>query len=260
MTKHYRTKGFVFKKEESGDADRIFSVFTEDFGRIEVFAKAIRKIASKLKGNIGVFHLSEIEFIQGENRKTLVDTVSLQNAKNISEVPEKIEIAYKISNLLDIFIKGQEPDRKIWNLILDFFGKLDNYSSFVQMSKFSANTKALHYQLIYYYFFWNFISALGYKPELYNCSGCSQKLNPHDIYFSNKEGGVICKICFQKDKNAKEINSDVVKILRLFLKNDWQTTLKLKIQKYPQDLLKVISEDYNSYTMPIYSFKNHLTN
>ena len=44
MTVHYKTEGFVFKSVDRLEADRVFSVFTVDFGRIEVFGKSIRKI------------------------------------------------------------------------------------------------------------------------------------------------------------------------------------------------------------------------
>src|SRR3989344_2721101 len=174
MVVHYRTIGFVFKREDRIESDRIFTVFTYDFGRIEIFAKAIRKIASKLKGGIEIFSLSEIEFIQGKNRKTLTDANLIEKFNNIIEVPEKIEIFNKISDMLDSFIKGQEPDEKIWSLIMDFSEKLNN-------TDLTVNNQ----QLLYYYFVWNFISILGYSPELSRCAICNQKLNPYNLYFSN---------------------------------------------------------------------------
>ncbi|MBU4204806.1 recombination protein O N-terminal domain-containing protein [Patescibacteria group bacterium] len=73
MALHYRTIGFVLKKNDIGEADRIFTVFTLDFGKVKISGKAIRKIASKLKGGIDVISLSEIEFIQGKAYKTLTD-------------------------------------------------------------------------------------------------------------------------------------------------------------------------------------------
>ena len=63
MAVHYKTKGFILKKEDRLESDRIFTVFTYDFGRIEIFGKAIRRIASKLKGGIDIFSLSEITLL-----------------------------------------------------------------------------------------------------------------------------------------------------------------------------------------------------
>ena len=73
MSLYCRTEGFIFKKEDRNDSDRVFSVFSKDFGRLEIFGKAIRKIDSKLKSAVEIFSFSEIEFVQGKNRKTLTD-------------------------------------------------------------------------------------------------------------------------------------------------------------------------------------------
>ena len=236
MHQVYKTRGFVFKKKDRADADQIFSVFAEDFGRIEVFAKSIRAIASKLKGGMEIFCVSDIEFIQGKNYKTLTNAVLHEKFSDIAIVPEKMEVAAKVSGLLNDFIKEQQPDQGIWNLVIDFFEKL--HHCLLPVST---------YRLTYYYFFWNFISVLGYKPELFKCVHCSQILNSGHLYFSHKEGGIICKSCFLNLGNAKEINADVVKILRLFLNNDWQTILKLKVQSTSYKLLQEISDNYNSY-------------
>ena len=99
MALQYKTEGFVFKKEDIFEADRIFSVFTKDFGRIEVLGKAIRKIASKLRGGMAMFDLSEIEFIQGKNKKTLTDAISIKKFSNITKNPEKLLLVVKISEM-----------------------------------------------------------------------------------------------------------------------------------------------------------------
>lgn len=243
MTTHYRTKGFVFKKEEKGEADRIFNVFTEDFGKIEIKARAIRKIASKLRSGIDRTYFSKIEFIQGKNHKTLTDAIAIEKFGSIWQNPEKLIIFGKIAELLDNFIKGQEKDEGIFNLINETFEKLNNYS-----------LSTTNCSLIYYYFFWNFFSQLGYMPELQNCAKCSQKMIPYNLYFSNKEGGIVCKKCLVADEKVQKINSDTVKILRLIFKKDWQTLSRLKIGPLSQNLLSQISDNYYLYMLSSHSF------
>jgi len=85
MAIHYRTCGFVIKKDNIGEFDRIFTVFSQDFGKIKILGKAIRKIASKLKSGIEIISLSEIEFIQGKTHKTLTDAIILEKFDNIKK-------------------------------------------------------------------------------------------------------------------------------------------------------------------------------
>ena len=233
MNVNYRTAGFVFKKEDKFESDRNFSVFTKDFGRVEVLGKSIRKINSKLRGGIEIFSFSEIEFVQGKIRKTLTDAVPEKKFSNIY-TPEKLKISYTISAVLDDFLKGEEKDEKIMNLIVDVFNKLEDHK------KEDCN-------IVYHYFFWNFISLLGYEPELSNCPVCQQKLNPYNLYFSNKEGGVICRGCYASRKDSVKIKSDIVKIIRLILRKDFDILSRLKIEKNIIDTLNKISENYKNY-------------
>jgi len=232
MTAYYKTTGFVFKKSDLNDSDQIFSVFTRDFGKLDIFAKAIRKSTSKLRGAMDIFFMSDIEFIQGKNRKTLTDADTLEKFSNLTQSPEKFEIATSIGEVLDNFLKGQEPDENIFNLINETFKILNTSSSRLQDS------------ILYYYFLWNFLSVLGYKPEVKNCCVCHDKLTPYSIYFSQKLGGAICKKCFAQDNNAVKTNSDIIKILRLIINKDWTTLSKIKIPTVSQNLFKKISNGY----------------
>ena len=170
-----------------------FSVFTEDFGRLDVFAKAIRKSKSKLRGGIDIFLMSEIEFIQGKNKKTLTDASIIEKFISLPCDLEKFKIANSIGQILDNFITGEEKDRGIFDLLKETFYKLDAQSSNREKGVF-----------IYDYFLWNTLSLLGYRPEVQKCNICQQKLNPYNIYFSNREGGIICKKCLRQDVGGKK--------------------------------------------------------
>jgi DNA repair protein RecO (recombination protein O) len=240
MSIQYSARGFVFGREDKAETDRIFSVFTEEFGRLKIFAKAIRKIKSKLKSGIDIFSVSEIEFIQGKLQKTLTDAVFIKKFSNITSSPRRFKIADKIAKTLDDFIKEQEKDSKLFNFLIDSLDKLnDDY------------LESKNCNLIYDYFIWNFFSMLGFGPELQKCANCYSKLSADEIYFSCKEGGVICKKCFNSntDNQAKKINSDAVKILRLILEKDWQIISKLKINLKIQKSMQEVSEDYYFYLL-----------
>jgi len=236
MTVHYRTRGFVFKKEERAESNRNFSVFTEDFGRLEILGKAIRKINSKLRSGIDMFSFSEIEFIQGKNNKTLTDAIPIEKF-SIANNLKKLKIAHQISDIIDNFLKGQEKDLGTFNLIKEIFLILDEPA-------------VKNQDFIYFYFLWNFLALQGYKSEVNVCAVCKEKLNPYGVYFSNKEGGVICKKCLNLDPNSQKINSDIVKILRLIFKKEWQILSKLKIEKRSIDEFAEISKNYYLYVLP----------
>jgi len=216
---HSRTKGFFLREKEYGEDSRIFTVFTKDFGKIKVFGKAIRKIKSK----------AEIEFIQGKIHKTLTDVVLLNEFRNLKTDSNRFQVASNISKDLNDLVHEGERDDKIWQLLEETFQKLDNWRS----------------GIIYHYFFWNLTSILGYKPELYYCHTCRQKLTKEKSYLFSKENGIICKSCFQKTEGTNKesylnININTIKILRIILKKDWKILQHLKIKQEDKNNLNSI--------------------
>jgi DNA repair protein RecO (recombination protein O) len=247
MTTHYKTRAFIFKKNDMNESDRIFSVFTDDFGRLDIFAKAIRKSISKLRSGIDIFFMSEIEFIQGKRKKTLTDAATTEKFDNIYQDLDKFKIANRIGEVLDNFIKGEQKDKDLFNLLNEVFYKLND-----------QNLNNKKYALLYYYFLWNVLSLLGYCPEVQKCNICQSKLNPYGIYFSDRLGGIICKKCLGHDASAEKINSDIAKILRLIFKKEWHILSKLKIEPASQNLFQKISDNYYFYILSSHSFKNIL--
>ncbi len=236
MALHYKTKGFVFRKNNRLDTDRTFTIFTDQFGRMDIFAKAIRKINSKLKGGIDIFFLSEIEFIQGKNRKTLTDATAIKRFSYIPKDIKKMKIAHSISVMMDKFLRGQERDQRILELAIDVFEKINDDQYFERLEK-----------IIPFYFFWNFMDALGHKPEVNKCSVCGLNLEIENVYFSCKEGGVICKACSINKEGIKNINANVVKMLRVLFQKDWEFLKRVKIDNLSQKMLKEATEDYYKY-------------
>jgi len=236
MFLRYRTLGFVFKKENQGEANQIFKIFTKDFGKIEVLGRGIRKISSKLRSQIDIFYLSEIEFVQGRISKRLTDALLIEKFKNLRKSFKKLSIAYQICAVLDRLIKGEEREERIWNLILKTFHNLDD-----------PNLHLTPLDLHYYYFFWNLISILGHQPELYFCCICQKRVKPEKIYFSEKEGGLVCPLCFRRIKEGKEISANLVKILRILSEKNPEFLKRLRIKKEQFEELREISNLYLSF-------------
>ena len=239
MAIHYRTEGFVLKKENLRESDQLLTIFSKDFGKLKILGRAIRKIKSKLRAGVQLFILSEIEFIQGKTYKTLTDAILLRNFPETKKDLRKLRIVYKMSEDLDSLIGGEETDENIWNLLNETFNRLNS----LQLTTYSL-------ELLYYYWLWNLLSILGYAPEIYNCALCQKKLVPEQLFWSEKEGGVICKDCSKKIKEQLlGVNLGTIKILRLILKKNWTILKKLKIDKISQETLKILSKNFLAYIL-----------
>lgn len=233
MFVHYRTRGIVVKKDDRGEFDQLLTVYCQKFGKLEILGKAVKKIDSKLRAGTDIFYLSDIEFIQGKSRKILTDAVLVKKFQNLRNSLLKLKIAYKISDVLDSLIKGQEADEKNWQLLVETLERLDKEESAGRQT-----------EIIYYYFFWKFVSFLGYRPELYCCPICQNKLRPGQLGFDFRENGVICQSCFKESKLIRQISPEAVKVLRVIVGSHFKDLIKLKIDGQYLKELKLISEKY----------------
>jgi len=245
MFVRYRTKGLVINKQERGEADELLTLYTKDYGKIKILARAIRKISSKLRSGIDIFYLSEIEFIQGRIYKRLTDAFVVEKFSNLRKNIKKLTEACRISKVLEDIISVEEKDERIWNLLLLSFKNLDK-----------SESGDIDYNFPYYYFVWNLFSFLGYRPELYFCVVCQKKPEPSKVYFSEAEGGIVCDDCAKSMERVPPVTEDVIKILRIILRNDWNMFSRLKINKLHLKLLDDISQKYFLYFSKKYSISS----
>ncbi len=235
MFTRYRTQGIILGKVDRGESDRLFTIYTKDYGIINLLARSERKIKSKLRSGLELFYLSEIEFIQGKAQKTLTDAILVNKFGVLRKDIERLKVSYQVSNLMDKLLKGQEPDKEIWRLLNEVLEKLN-----------SIHLKNLKINLVYYYFLWNLISILGYRIDLYDCFVCQKKIILGKVFIIPKDGGLVCENCKKKFKNSEEIEPNLIKILRMFLEKDWATLNKLRLDENILKDIKDISRHYLS--------------
>jgi len=239
MAVHYRTQGFILKQDNLKEADQLFIIYTKDFGKLKILGRAIRKIKAKLRGNSQLFSLLELEFIQGKSYKTLTDAIVINKFSEIHKDLEKLKITYQIGEVLDNLIKGEEADENIWKLLSETFDRLNDLPFIIY-----------HLPLIYYYFFWNLVSVLGYHPQLNNCVLCGKKLEPQKLSFIPEQGGIICSNCLKDKKEVIDISPETIKVLRLILNKDWLIIRKLRrIDESNLNNLENISDNFLNFIL-----------
>ena len=133
MAFHYKTQGIILKKQDVGEANRIFKVFCKEYGKLTLFAVSERKITSKLRGGLELFSLSQLEFVQGKQKKVLVEAIPLTQYLTSLEDISYLRSAMNIAKLVDEHMAEQERDERVWNLLLQSFFELiakAHFSSF----------------------------------------------------------------------------------------------------------------------------------
>jgi DNA repair protein RecO (recombination protein O) len=121
----YKTQGIIIKRINSGEFDRLLTVYTNDFGKILVRAKAIRKSQSKLKGHLELFFQSHLLIAPGKNLDIVTGAETIERFPGLHQQLPCLAAAYYLSEIIDKNMAGPEKDERIWQLILSSFQNLD---------------------------------------------------------------------------------------------------------------------------------------
>lgn len=97
-----QTNGIVLNRINFGEADRILTIITPEYGKLRLMAKGVRKIKSKLAGGIELFSVTDISFIQGKRDiGTLVSTRLVSHYGNIVTDIDRTTAGYNALKLID---------------------------------------------------------------------------------------------------------------------------------------------------------------
>lgn len=175
------TKAIILKTSSLGEADKLYTLYTEKFGRIVVRGRSIRK--GKLHMGMNLFSLVEVGFIQGKSYNTLTDVVGLFNFSRSRKSLSKLSLFYRISETLLFLIHGEEKEDSVFNLILDTMYEVEN-----------RNLSTREISLVHTYFSFRLLDLLGYRPVTEECVVCKKELDA-ESYFSSSLSGVVCSHC-----------------------------------------------------------------
>lgn len=121
----YKTQGIIIKKKDLSEADRLLTIYTKDFGKICVRAKAVQKSSAKLKGHLELFVVSYLMMAQGKNLDIVTGAETIENYSFLRRHLPSLAAAYYFSELIDKLIVGPEKDTRIWPLLLASFFQLN---------------------------------------------------------------------------------------------------------------------------------------
>jgi len=125
MHNQQTTTAVVLRRTDYGEADRIVTLLTRDFGKLHLIAKGVRRPKSKLAGGVELFSISNITFISGRTGMgTLVSARMQKHYGNIVKNIDNTMLGYELIKLLDK-ITEDETDPEHFDLLVQTLEALD---------------------------------------------------------------------------------------------------------------------------------------
>ena len=136
--KFIKTKGLVIKKVDFGEGDRIITIFSENFGKIDLLVKGIRKSKKRDQSSVDLLTLSNFTFYKKGDNFILNTIDSLDFFYDLKKDIEKLEIAsYMLSIINEIVLPGERKKEFFQRVekALNFIIKNDIYTNFFMILK-----------------------------------------------------------------------------------------------------------------------------
>jgi recombinational DNA repair protein (RecF pathway) len=113
----YSTRGFILGSSPSGEASKIFLIYTSDFGLVRARAQSVRMLSSKLRYNLEDYSFGTFSLVRGR------EVWRLTGAEK-QELPEKLSLVRaRVLNLVKRLVQGEEKNEKLFNTLLAVTGK-----------------------------------------------------------------------------------------------------------------------------------------
>jgi DNA repair protein RecO (recombination protein O) len=126
--KQLTTEAIILKRIQYGEADRIVTVLTADYGRLSMLAKGVRKTNSKLAGGLELFSSTNINFIDGRSElKTITSTRLHTYYKNIIRDVDRTMAGYDYLKIIDACTQHID-EKKFYTLLVRAFDGLNDVS------------------------------------------------------------------------------------------------------------------------------------
>jgi DNA repair protein RecO (recombination protein O) len=120
------TRAIILARIDYGEADRILTLLTPEYGKLRLMAKGVRRVKSKLAGGIELFSVSEITFIRGKSDLgTLASTRLIKHYGHIVEDLERTMTGYDLIKQLHKLTED-EAEVEYFDLLQASFEALDD--------------------------------------------------------------------------------------------------------------------------------------
>ena len=111
----YETQAFVLESSGRREADKIFSLYTEDFGLIRASAIAVRKMQSKLRPHLVNFSLAHVSLVRGRDHWRIVSAKREKELPNFKTSCGKAFI--RALSLVTRLVRGERVDPKLFEIL-----------------------------------------------------------------------------------------------------------------------------------------------
>lgn len=114
----YTSTGIILSKRNYGEADKIITIYSKDFGKITLMAHGVRRPKSRKRGHLEIFNYIKFQGNVSNGLDTLVEAVVIEDFAGIRKSLKKISLAYYFCEVISKITNDKERNYTIFNLLI----------------------------------------------------------------------------------------------------------------------------------------------
>lgn len=212
--KSYKIEGVILRTADFGDANRVVTIFTRDFGKIEVNAYGCRRAKNPMSGALQMFNHVSAEINRGAKVDTVKEADIINFYGNLTADIEKMSYASLFFEVVNIMTLPKSPEIGVYDLILKILPVLDERNA--RVAALIGICK--------------FMEFSGMQLDYFHCVHCGEKIET-DAAFSLVDGGAVCMNCVDAAGGVLSYPDNLRQTFYKILNFDWQQHLKFNLKE-----------------------------
>ncbi|MBN1266821.1 MAG: DNA repair protein RecO [Anaerolineales bacterium] len=225
----YRTEAIILRRQDFGEADRILTVLTPEYGKIRLLAKGARRPSSRKAGHLEPFTRVDLMVARGRNLDLVTQAESRWVFSSRGSDLVRFGCASYAAEALDRFTVEESESHNLYLLLRHTLERLE---------------EDIDPGMVLRYFELELLDAAGFRPSLFQCVGCGEEIQPQDQFFSVQDGGVLCPACGKHRADALPVSLSALKVLRYFQREPFHKIAGLKLNEKTLAELELLLETY----------------
>lgn len=205
--------GVVLNRRDVREDSRLYTVYTHERGKVEVFGRGIRKGSAKLGGHLEPGATVRLTLAQGKSGETITAVERDHYPAATMQSLSRLASLGFVLGLVDALTKVEAPDPALASFLQE---AVDIVERFAEPSN--------HFARFRMWFAWHVLALTGVGPELDRCVHCRRELPQTNVTFSAQLGGWLGPECKSADAKATTVSAAVRDCVRILVRGGWAET------------------------------------
>jgi len=191
----YKTLGVVLRARNLGEADKIFTLFTTERGKLSAIGKGVRRQKSHLGGRLEFMSEAQLSMHRGRNLDVIVAAEIEHEHWNRIVHPEAFSAASMVAELVDAFCEPELALPDVYELLTGAIAAIGaSDEPLVLLPRFSLR----------------FLAALGLAPPPETCARCGVSLIGKRAWLDADQGGLAGEECRESWRSVSDLDENDV--------------------------------------------------